>query len=174
MMPVVPAVHYTCGSVMTDLYGHIVSTNNGDSCGYDSFQTHYHCNLYAAREAVHTGLHGGKQLASTSLFEGLIFGVSVKEVVAGYITDTTNIVALEGQAKIVEMMHHAQHAIEQLLVMESQLQMGGSGRKIISDGRVSQEAMTILTHLKSLMWENVGIMYTPAKLVLAISKASAM
>ena len=95
-------------------------------------------------------------------------------MVAGYITNTTNIVALEGQAKVVEMTHHARHAIEQLLVMESQLQMGGSGRKSISDGRVSQEAMTILAHLKSLMWDNVGVVRTPAKLAQAVSEASAI
>lgn len=63
-LPVIPAAHYTCGGIATDLQGHT------------SLQ-----NLYAAGEAARTGLHGGNRLASTSLLEGLVFGAAVAKQV---------------------------------------------------------------------------------------------
>ena len=43
-----------------------------------------------------------------------------------------------------------------------------------ADGRTSQEAIAILAHLKSLMWDNVGVVRTPSKLALAVSELSAI
>lgn len=66
-IPVVPAVHFTCGGAVTDLAGR---------CDLPG--------LYAVGETGYTGLHGANRLASNSLLECVVLGQTCAADILGH------------------------------------------------------------------------------------------
>lgn len=74
MIPVVPAAHYTCGGVMVDEHSHTDVTG-----------------LYAIGETSFTGLHGANRMASNSLLECFVYGMSAARHITAQLTQNADL-----------------------------------------------------------------------------------
>jgi L-aspartate oxidase len=141
-LPIIPAAHYTCGGVTTDLHGR--TSLDG---------------LYAAGEAARTGLHGGNRLASTSLLEGLVFGASVADFIGG--TEEGQAFNATIQSRLAEgtgmqIKNRPYHAALEPNQIEN----------------AAHRAVQLLQQVRRVMWDHVGLVRTPSGLANALEALS--
>jgi L-aspartate oxidase len=122
-IPVVPAAHYCCGGVLSNLEGETTINN-----------------LYAIGEVACTGVHGANRLASTSLLEGLLWGVSSAE-------------------NIIEKINKGKRVKKE--IKETILDWIPSGTKDEEDPALILQDWNLI---KSTMWNYVGIVRTKERL----------
>jgi len=139
-LPIIPAAHYTCGGVTTDLDG---KTNI--------------LGLFSAGEAARTGLHGGNRLASTSLLEGLVYGAAVADFVGSD----------EQGSDVHEVLKEALSSGKENS-NENRPELSTVDLSADTTIRNMEHASTLMTNLRRIMWDNVGVVRTPTSLGQAV------
>jgi len=130
LIPVAPAAHYSCGGVVTDMNG-LTSIRN----------------LYAVGEVASTGLHGGNRLASTSLLEGLVFGVrAARNITINGLKD----VPWNSPNEIIPWKNQGKYHVESALIAAD------------------------VTTLQNIMWNMVGLVRKTPLLARAITDLTQM
>jgi L-aspartate oxidase len=131
-IPVVPAAHYQCGGVVTDLRGR--TTIPG---------------LYAAGEVACTGVHGANRLASNSLLEAVVFGWSAAlDAISIPITKQT-----QGEARTADSSDRTAEGEGWKSQLSAQLENLKPSIPIVPRNEVEG----IERRLRRIMWEHVGI-----------------
>jgi L-aspartate oxidase len=146
-LPVIPAAHYTCGGISTDLHGRTSLTG-----------------LYAAGEAARTGLHGGNRLASTSLLEGLVFGASVADFIGG--TEEGRDVQEMSRVRLETFNDTSYYTRPSSLSSPS----SSSSLDPHQMENAAHRALQLLRQVRRVMWENVGLVRTPSGLATAVDE----
>jgi L-aspartate oxidase len=140
-IPVIPAEHFFCGGIAVDLNGK--SELEG---------------LYAAGEVSCTGVHGANRLASTSLLECLTWGVKVGDDISSQLA--------VGSWQMTEKefdceMQTANSQLERAFALVEDWQSFGD--QVADESEIEIEK----DRIRSLMWENVGIIRTKERLMRA-------
>jgi L-aspartate oxidase len=121
LIPVTPAAHYSCGGIWVDM------------CGKTDID-----NLYAVGEVACTGLHGANRLASTSLLEGLVWGLESARDIS------------KNESKL----------IDQLSIPPWQTDNNNFADEVLIQHDINR--------IQSIMWNYVGVSRSPERLMRAL------
>ncbi|GAB6089430.1 L-aspartate oxidase [Spirochaeta dissipatitropha] len=128
-IPVVPAAHYSCGGVWVDSWGRTTIEN-----------------LYAVGEVACSGVHGANRLASSSLLEGLVWGLrSARDITAAGLKT----------------------GIKRYGVEENEIPPWHNSGTDAPDPALIQQDMSAIRHI---MWNYVGLVRTARRLERAYSE----
>ncbi len=136
-IPVVPAAHYLCGGVKTDIHGRTDVAN-----------------LFAVGETACTGLHGANRLASNSLLECLVFSHNAAEWIRAHDND---------RIRNKEVIEHA--AIPDWNDRQKRRDFSPQTGQI--EGQNTDELILVShmwDEIRRLMWAYVGIVRTNRRL----------
>ena len=150
VIPVVPAAHYSCGGIITDLHG---KTNIED--------------LYASGEVTMTGVHGANRLASNSLLEAMVFSNAIFNSIAGLMKSEEN--EKSGPGKINKEKEKKKKLLRQYY---------NSIYNWNDDGTENTEEWILISHnkkeIKEIMSDYVGIVRNTIRLERAYRRVKMM
>lgn len=138
-IPVVPAAHYTCGGVLTDMAGRTDLTG-----------------LFAIGETACTGLHGANRLASNSLVECVVLARATAQAIeAGEAAEAAEEAAAQTAGTVPAAGRNASGRLTSLPAWD--------------DSRVTDaDEAVVISHnwaeLRRFMWDYVGIVRTNKRL----------
>lgn len=144
-IPVVPAAHYACGGVAVDLQGRTSIAR-----------------LRAAGEVACTGVHGANRLASTSLLEGLVWGVEA----ARSIVEERNRMSARGESWYfpeIASWRYEDELVDPALILQDWLTIKYTMWNYVGLVRTSKRMRRALSILRELQME-VSFFYERSKL----------
>jgi L-aspartate oxidase len=142
-IPVIPAEHFFCGGIAVDLNGK--SELEG---------------LYAAGEVSCTGVHGANRLASTSLLECLTWGVKVGDSIQFGVRSSSSFAPFPVPLELRRdrELEEKKEGLESAFAAVEDWQSFGT--EVADEAEIEIEK----DRIRSLMWENVGIIRTKERL----------